>query len=234
MQSTHIVAFLIVVLVFLAVEYWGDSTQLFKAIIMLAGFGLVALMFRVGQEQSEHLEITRPDDNDVIKDEQLNFNIDDDSFSEYGNISQMNDLNPIDQRISDLDYRNPTGDIDNSDVIEDALGRGSSTFQPSNAQGVTPLSSAYYSHFTLAEPNPHIEGMEYSVPLNEAGLNADASLSRKQQHRSSINKRAIDGAVRSTRNKFQKYFQNELDESAELEWWSAEADDTETDFNAWQ
>jgi hypothetical protein len=69
-----------------------------------------------------------------------------------------------------------------------------------------------------------------SVPLNENAINIDDKLSRGQMHRSLMNKRAIDGTVRATRNQFDKYFVNELDENEKREWWNHQADDVETDY----
>lgn len=227
METTHIILALIVIIIFLAIGYWDESSTLVKSTIMLAGFGLVALI--AGQFTNlEHITSdisgwrhTIPATNKTSD----GINIDDNRFSEYGNISLMNDINPLGQTQPNMRFDSTGADIDNSDVIEMALGRGSSTFQPARVSGVTPTSSATESHYRLAHPpSQDIAGLEYMTPINEAGLNADASIARKQQHRSSMNKRAIDGAVRSTRNKFAKYFTNELDENEDRVWW-------ETDHN---
>ena len=226
METIHILLALIIVIIFLVVGYWDESGVLVKSTIMLAGFGLVALIsnWTTVSEKLETLEITRKPTNDT-----QDFNIDDNRFSEYGNISQMNDLNPLDQRSPDFEF-DQSDDIDNSDIVEDSLRRSSSTFQPNNTGGVTPITSAEKSHFRMAHPpTSSIAGLDYSVPLGEAGLNADANLARKQHHRASINKRAIDGAVRSTRNKFAKYFQNELDENESRIWWETDQN-LETDW----
>jgi hypothetical protein len=135
------------------------------------------------------------------------------------------EVDGMDQRKTDIIYENSA--LDNSDMIQDYIQKGSSIFQPGTAQGVTTTSSAQHSNFTLAQPGMY---MEYSVPINGRGYNADEALARKQQHRSSMNKRAIDGAVRSTRNIYQKYFTDELNENEEREWWTAEAQPIETDF----
>jgi hypothetical protein len=135
------------------------------------------------------------------------------------------EVDTIDQRITDIIYPNDT--MDNSDVVQGYLQKGSSIFQPGTAQGVTTTSSANHSNFTLAQPGMY---NQYSVPLNPRGYNADEALARKQQHRGNMNKRAIDGMVRSTRNVFQKYFTDELRENENREWWSAEAQPIETDF----
>lgn len=135
------------------------------------------------------------------------------------------EVDTIDQRITDIIYPNDT--MDNSDIVQGYLQKGSSIFQPGTAQGVTTTSSANHSNFTLAQPGMY---NQYSVPLNPRGYNADEALARKQQHRGNMNKRAIDGMVRSTRNVFQKYFTDELRENENREWWSAEAQPIETDF----
>lgn len=136
------------------------------------------------------------------------------------------EVDTINQRITNIIYPNDT--LDNSDAVQNYLQKGSSIFQPGTAQGVTTTSSANHSNFTLAQPGMY---NQYSVPLNPRGYNADEALARKQQHRGNMNKRAIDGMVRSTRNVFQKYFTDELKENENREWWSAEAQPIETDFH---
>ena len=227
MQTLHILIALIVVVIFLTISYWEDSGPLVKTTIALASFGIVALIVMFKEDlyfnnmpenisENEMFETTRIPTNDT---KYINV---DDNYSKYGNISEMNDINPLGQRNVDFEFEE-SDDIDNSDLIEDAIQRSSSTFQPLNVGGVTPLTSAEKSHFRLAQPATRgIAGLDYSVPIEEAGVNADANLARKQHHRSSMNKRAIDGTVRSTRNKFNKYFQNELDENEEREWWSTD------------
>lgn len=135
------------------------------------------------------------------------------------------EVDTIMQRKTDIIYDN--GTFDNSDLIQEYIQKGNTIFQPGTAQGVTTTSSAYHSNFTLAQPGMY---MEYSVPLNGRAYNADEALARKQQHRSSMNKRAIDGAVRSTKNIYKKFFTDELKENENREWWSAEAQEFETDY----
>jgi hypothetical protein len=121
--------------------------------------------------------------------------------------------------------------IDNSDIIDAAIMRGSSLFLPNNSPGVTATSSAGMSAFTLGEHSHEV----YNAiqPINDAAYNVDQALARKQQHRSNINKKAVDGAVRSTKNLYQRLFQNELRENSEREWWNAESTDFETDFRSY-
>lgn len=136
------------------------------------------------------------------------------------------------------DYDLPEGadnkdEMDNADVVTRFITGGADTYVPEEAS-----SQSYYKVHDLAYPkHPGYEmgaGSDLlygqSVPLNENAINNDDKLSRGQMHRSQMNKRAIDGAVRATRNQFDKYFSNELDENEKREWWSHQADDVETDY----
>ncbi len=61
--------------------------------------------------------------------------------------------------------------------------------------------------------------------------NIDELLTRKQVHRSNMNRTALDGKVRSTRAIYEKYFTSELDENDDRVWWSSEAQESENDYN---
>lgn len=196
---------------------------------------VVYYMFR----PKEHLE--NPDvpyGDTAVPGSPLSLDTDETRFSEYGNISMMSDVDSTYQRRADLvlsgssgsSGKSPIDDIDNSDVVDSALLKHSSLFLPAHATGVTPTSSAYMSNFTLGEPDPATASIQYTVPLDDSAFNLDQALARGQQHRASINKRAIDGAVRATKNLYKRVFGNELAENENREWWSSQSTDFETDF----
>jgi len=94
----------------------------------------------------------------------------------------------------------PQWAIDNSDVVEDAMSysRGLYSYDP-----LFPCSGQFKNY-------------------NHEALDIDDGLSRRQQYRSLINKKAIDGRVRSTRAIYDKYFAAEFDEAPRHEWWGGE------------
>lgn len=167
-----------------------------------------------------------------------NFQFDDQSYDSTGvKVSRDFGVIPVSQlqrdyNIPDTNADNPD-EYDNADVVTRFITGGADTYVPEEAS-----SQSYYKVHNLAYPkHPGYEmgaGSDLlygqSVPLNENGINNDDKLSRGQMHRSQMNKRAIDGTVRATRNKFDKYFGNELDENEKREWWSHQADDVQTDY----
>jgi hypothetical protein len=237
-----LLVFLIIIILYLVISGKGGTSQ-YKFIAALTGVILVSYITgfpqglwkaeqteQTGQtEQTEYMEEPRKITNSVVSDDgHLLIDTDDVSLSQYGNIGTSSDVDTLFQRHTDLDMTNVApDDLDNSDFVQDSMQKGSSIFQPNTAQGVTASQAAYHSNFKLAQPGLY---MEYSVPINPRGYTADEALARKQQHRADINKKAIDGAVRSTRNIYERFFQNELNENENTEWWSAEAAEFETDF----
>lgn len=235
-NHTLLLVALIIILICIVLSGKGGA-QSIKTIIALAGIVLVSYitnfpqgLWRSSEDDTEHMEEPRKITTDVVDPDtqQMLINTDETALSQYGNIGTSSNVDTMFQRHTDLDMTDVApDDLDNSDLVQYAMQKGSTIFQPNTAQGVTASSSAYHSNFKLAQPGMY---MEYSVPINQRGYNADEALSRIQQHRSSINKRAIDGAVRSTRNIYERFFQNELNENEQREWWSAEAQPFETDF----
>lgn len=161
----------------------------------------------------------------------LQFDDQDHALSKYGNISRNFDVAPVGQ--TDRDYNFPNDELDNGDVVTQFLTGGANTYVPGEVK-----SANYYSVHDLAYPKHPGQEMGAGsdllygngVPLNERAINMDDKLSRGQKHIAQINKRAIDGAVRATRNQFDKYFANELDEAEKREWWGGQAEDNETDY----
>lgn len=156
-------------------------------------------------------------------------------FSKYQNVN-TDQLDSMKQRVlgmgEEIDNNANTG-IDHSDLVDAVISGGSSYFQPIG-QGVSTTSSAEESVFNLEQPAADGDGEYnmYDIGITSAP-NMDELLARKQQHRANMNKKAIDGRVRSTRNIYEKYFNNELNENEHRVWWSSEAVDLETDFRPW-
>lgn len=184
---------------------------------------ILLIWYWAGQEGFYQL---RTADNNILTVDGEDPNIADDyDISPYGNISVANDIDMMEQRRPNLVYPNGVDKIDNSDVVDQFVSRGSSYFQP-NMQGVTPVTYAGTSAFNMHEQGPL---SEYYTPL-EGRMSIDEMAARKQQHRAAINKKAIDGAVRSTRDIYERFFNSELEENEGNVWWSAEAAPIETDF----
>lgn len=148
-------------------------------------------------------------------------------------VSSKNFDMPLSQVDRDIAFTESSAD--NADVVSQFLTGGSEVYEPQEAK-----SANYYSVHDLAFPHhAKIDGkadllLGSLVPLNDDAINMDDKLARGQTHRSEMNKRAIDGAVRATRNQFDKYFANELPENESREWWSHQADDNETDYKYYQ
>jgi len=242
-DHTLLLVILFIILICIVLSGKGDAKQ-FRVIAVLTGVVLVSYIMNFPQGiwdflknngtagntgNTEHMEEPREITNSTVsKDGQILIDTDENALSQYGNIGTSGDIDTLFQRKTDLDMTDVTpDDLDNSDFVQESIQKGSSIFQPNTAQGVTASQAAYHSNFKLAQPGMY---MEYSVPINPRGYTADEALARKQQHRADINKKAIDGAVRSTRNIFNRFFQNELNENEEREWWTAEAANFETDF----
>jgi hypothetical protein len=229
-----VLVFLIIALVFIALV-GGDLNKhsYLIGVIGILAAGYLLSMNTKSSHVSEHMEEPREITTDVAtKDGKMLIDIDETALSPYGNIGTADNVDTLFQRKTDLDMTGvEKDDLDNSDLVQDLMQKGSSIFQPNTAQGTTASKAGYHSNFKLAEPGMY---MEYSTPINPRGYNADEALSRAQQHRADINKRAIDGAVRSTRNIFEKYFFNELRETEMRDWWSAEASEFESDFRPYE
>ena len=150
--------------------------------------------------------------------------------SSFDNISHSQDAAYLHQHDRDVDVGSAAGTaFDNSDIVERVLSTGTSTYMPLESSS----SSIYDVHDRVFNKSGDESNYsEYRVPMHERAMDMDDKLSRKQQHRSSMNERAINGAVRATRNQFQKYFTAELDQNEGHEWWGEDDgnNDLETDF----
>lgn len=71
-----------------------------------------------------------------------------------------------------------------------------------------------------------IEDMR-SIPVEQ---DADEKLVQRRISGGKHFKRALEGRARTTRNTYEKYFRNELDNFEEQEWWGGETNEAETDW----
>ena len=220
------ILFIFIILIFIIYIFkQGDSSSIILISILSAL--LLGYLFK-SEKFSEFFTPTNNVFSEKLDDSETRSNINTDDFeiNKYGNISTSEDIDMTKQELSKMDFglfdkSNNKGpnNIDNSDVIEMAITRGTTLFQP-NGGGFSPLKGI------VDVPNKF---SEYDIPLS-GKQNVDEMMSRKQQQRASMNKRALDGSVRATRDLYCKYFQEELDENEHRVWYSSEAQDMETDW----
>jgi hypothetical protein len=157
---------------------------------------------------------------------------DDTDYSDYGNISASWDMDSLLQRTPRIPFNN-SDEIDNSDIVDQVISGGDTVFQPAHGVGVSATTNASMNSFTLAGPSglPYFDDISiYDSPTN-GQINIDEKLAISQQHRGSIARKAVEGHVRSTRNLYQKYFTNELNENSNRIWWDDSSEENmETDF----
>lgn len=153
------------------------------------------------------------------------FDKDDTNLSAYGNISKDTVDYLGQDSTKDLNFKKISPDtFDNSQLFDNMMNQ-SSMFTPNEAhsrdyQNVKDRS--WYSKFFQQPQNINVEGI--TIPINERGVNADDSLTRRQIARGDINKNALDGAVRATKNLFNRLYTHELAENYAREWWSGEGE----------
>ena len=124
------------------------------------------------------------------------------------------------------ELNNKKSELDNSDVIKKA----SSSFVTLNDPPLSITNNAAMSNF-YNKMGGHVDNYSnFTIPINDHGITLDEALARKQAHRSLMNKRAIDGSVRTTKKMFEKFFQQELNENEKRVWWSSESNLNETDM----
>lgn len=69
-----------------------------------------------------------------------------------------------------------------------------------------------------------------SIIVPESYNTFDELNARRIAKNQQLAKRSIDGIVRHTKNSYAKYFQEELDNNENQDWWSEEADPDQTDL----
>ena len=202
----------------MAINTMKHSSNLPELLILITVLSaiFIGILFKSQEHLSEGLE------SGLFNESKVEVNPDEYEFSKYGNISLSNDIDMSQQRVY-ASVGSPNDPIDNSDVIDMAVSKGSMLYQSIN-NNITPIKS------TMSQDVLGSSGtVEYDIPMT-GSQTIDEVLARKQQHRASINKKAIDGHVRSTKKIYEKYFKDELDENESKVWWSSEAQEIETDF----
>jgi hypothetical protein len=208
-----------IILVYIVVLMGADHPVPVIGGVAIAGYYILEFIFK--KEKMTSIMDSSDMSSDVVQNGNIAFNRDYDLMT-------GGELNRIDPRLQ-RQYGMPVGEddsyIDNSDVVEQSISGGDSVFQPM-MQGSSATSAGQLGNFAMGRPG---RSVLHDIPQTNLA-SADELVARKQAHNLDLSRRAIEGAVRSTRNKFDKYFQNELAECEGLVWWSAEASEADTDY----
>jgi hypothetical protein len=244
------IVLIFIILVYVAHSMYNpDDRFMSAALATLGGSFMLLVYYGWGQDESfvdyEHApglgasdHILRPADNDTLRDGRLNFNDQDRHLNTHGNISWEDDAGYVTQ--TDRDLAMESDDLDNTDVVraytEGGVSRTHMPLEATSSDFHSVRQLAYNKHpgYNTGEGPGDLLYSEYQVPLSDRAINMDDKMARKQHHRADMNKKAIDGAVRSTRDKFDKYFANELPENESREWWGGDALDKESDFKYYE
>jgi hypothetical protein len=154
---------------------------------------------------------------------------DNENYDKYGNIKTEKNVDTFDQRTFVPIEPSMGTNIDNQDVVNRAI-RGQISPHTPLERGVSPSSSATMTNFYLGDKHSNINPI-IREPYEVKALDMDEILARKQQHAGDKNRKALDGKIRSTKNIYQRFFADECDQNEKRVWWSAEADDYETDYD---
>jgi hypothetical protein len=244
------IVLIFIVLVYVAYSMYDPTDKFMSAsLATLAGAFVVLVYYGWNQDESfvdmEHGiglgasdHILRPAQNEVLSADSLKINDQDRHFSRYGNMSYENDVGPVTQTDRDLAFENNA--LDNSDVVRAYTEGGvSQTHLPLEAtsSNLHVMRDLVYPKHPGAETGTAGSDLlysEYQVPLSDRAINMDDKMARKQHHRADMNKKAIDGAVRTNRDYFERFFGNELPENEAREWWEGDALDKESDFKYYE
>jgi len=233
-----VIALLFIIIVYVAITFYNVNDPFITSGLVCVGLGFLVMLF-MNPNSEEGLVGgfsggLRTPDGDMTNSDGLNYEPD---RPEFAHISKNFSM-PVGQDERDYDFSKPNegrndDEMDNGDVVTQFITGGANTYIPQEVH-----SDNYYQVADLAYPKK--PGQEIGdgsdllygqmVPLNEGAISNDDKLSRAQIHRSMMNKRATDGAVRATRNQFDKYFVNEFAEAEASEWWNNQADENETEY----
>jgi hypothetical protein len=164
---------------------------------------------------------------------------DDYDLSEHDNISLTEDVDSLlqipDTKFTELessDSDSQSLNFDNSDLVDQIVSGGDTVFHPAHGRGVSTTSNASMNPLSLGAATglPYFDDLSMFDSPTNGQINIDEKLAISQQHRGSIAKKAMDGYVRSTRNLYEKYFSEELDQNSNREWWDDSGNSLETDF----
>ena len=241
-----------VILVYVAYTMYDPDNKFISAALATLGGAFVFLVY-YGWNQDKSEEFVdyewepglgafdhefRLANNEVLKGGHLNMNDQDHALSKQGNISWEYDAGPVTETTRDIAMDNP--ELDNTDVVRTYTEGGASrTYVPQEAASkdffsVRDLTYPKHPGFVTGTGPSDVLYSEYQVPLSDRAINIDDKMARKQHHRAEMNKKAIDGAVRTGRNYFERFFANELAESGTYPWWEGDATDKESDFKYYE
>jgi len=232
-----VIAMLFIIIVYVTHTMYDPNDPFLMSGLFSVGVAFLVLVYYGVNYEPENL-VDRPlsgrlrvPDGDVVK----GFSPDSPGELNYADGMYPDELRPSGDK---SDYQFGNDELDNADVVNQFITGGANTF---NTGEVT--SANFYEVHDLAYPKKAGEKIGYAkpdviygnhLPLNNDAISIDDKLTRGQIHRSEMNKRAIDGQVRATRDKFSKYFANELPEAEASEWWNNQAEDEETDYKYFQ
>lgn len=227
MTEVFLLVFVFIVIIYLISLSDIDNTDYvcFSIWALVGVFFILAFRIFDGSKKSEGFIYHKPNDNALMMDP------DDNEHSPHGNISMSRDVDTLGQLMpTDLEL-DKSSEIDNSDVVQRVMLKSDTHHHPLAGPGFTSSNTPYTNPYFLHEKDDRYPLPEHSYPINDTGMTLDEALAIKQNHIGTMNKRAIDGTVRNkTRDYYQKFFTNELDENASREWWSNSHTGMETDF----
>lgn len=236
------IVIIFIIIVYVAISMYNPNDGFMTAALSALGVSFFFLVYygwniKESLVDYEHAPSLRKADISVLRDGRLNMDDQDRHLSKRGNISWEDDAGPVTQ--TDRDILMESNDLDNSDIVSAYTEGGSQTHVPLEGS-----SSDFHSVHQLAYPkHPGYETgdgptdlmySEYQVPLSDRAINMDDKIARKQHHRADINKKAIDGAVRATKDQFERFFSNELAEAEAEPWWEGGETDKESDFKYYE
>jgi len=243
-ESKLVFLLLVIVIIYLSLEFGTSHDRIMNYGLIAAIMGMIVLAYHAFSEHfnehfngnlTEHLinmdeqtELRNADNNvsdsELVESADRNLNI-------HGNISHDWDVDPLGQEpIKDLSF-SISDKIDNSSTVNSVINNYSRMHRPQEAVSKDWYNVKDRQNYTtpFSLPENHLLYSGYSIQINDRAVNADDALARKQLHRGDINKKAIDGRVRATRDLYQKYFTDELIENEEREWWDG-TEGMETDW----
>lgn len=227
---------LFIIFVYVAFKFYGQS-NLVSGLLLVCGAAMFVLGYKIYSGKTKEQFVLAPHPPTLVRPD----NIPDSGdlsesieLSKYGNINsdEVDYMGQTD--VKNLTFNHST-EIDNGDIFEEVFS-GDTMYSPAEAYSrdfYNIKDREWYTKF-FQKPQNIVVPSDYSIPLNEGGTNADAGLARRQMFRGEINKKAIDGMVRSTRNLNERLYTHELAENYAREWVSDQGDDvmggTETTF----
>ena len=198
--------FLVLIVIIIVAVITGK----YEILASIVALGAIYLYMR-NQEKLEDKKVAVPDGEKI-------------TFEEGPTVDQIDivqDVNSLDERV--LGANVPADKYDNTDIVNQIIQGGNEPFQY-NWKAATDTDNS--EDHVYNKRNPY-------QPALTGKVNVDERLAIMQQHRGSLPKRAIDGMVRSQAPMFKRMFQDELEQNEHREWWTAKAQNMESDMNNW-